>query len=498
MAREGHAVLDREDPEAKAPGEYAVEAADGDETLAAPEMGLQSAGAGALVDITKPFFVGQRAIEGQFEAKGLRAWAPPHIERPKPLPRTLLGEAHEKLGVAQWGAFGSATMPIQYAAGPNAIPAEHYATRCGAALYDVSHMLPIIVRGRDARAFLEMCLVNSVYGLAPGRCQYTALCRPDGAPQDDLYLNFLEHNDATGEDVLLVVGNSGHESDYYLLKALAAGDARIDAEMPGKRFEGEVRFVSRLEGARGKGRWDDPLYSVALQGPKSREIILAAVSEKDRKRVGAMEFNDLLTRVRPASGAGELVVTRTGYAGEPMGFEIYTTAGHLVELWEGLLALGATPAGLGARDSTRQEAGLPLFGHEIDGALRIPLSGGRMPRLVRFEKAFFVGRRGALDAERKRTKRVFLLSAEGPRKVSEGWPVYTPAGEFLGHVTSTSTVRPGRTDAAQAYLEEDKVKVGDKVVVTSPSRVPNEGQAPEGRVFAVSTWDKARDYKCEG
>ena len=492
----GKATLDARDGEARLEGQVTVEEAGADKALVVEEADINAAGAAALVDVAKPFFVGQRAIYGKFPARTLREWKPPHIERRKPLPKTILGDIHGEVGVSQWGEFGSATMPIQYAAGPGAIAQEHLATRCGAALYDVSHMLPIIVKGRDARAFLEMCLVGRAARVAAGRCQYQGMCLPDGTPLDDLYLNYLERDSTTGEDAYLLVGNSGHEGDYYFLKAVAAGEAMIDPEMPAKRFEGQVEFISRLEEGQGRGRWGQPLHSISIQGPKSREILLGAIAGESRERVEALVFNELATGVRLRNGGGELVVTFTGYCGEPVGYEVYATREDLPRVWLALQAGGAAPAGLGARDSTRQEAGLPLFGHEIDGALGIAFSGGRYPKMVSWRKPFFVGKRGAFEVERRRTKRVFLLAADGPRKVSAGWPVYGGEGELLGYVTSTSTIRPGRTDATQAYLEEGSVKLGDRVVITSPSRTPKPGGRVEGRVFEISTWEKARDYKC--
>ena len=494
LAFEGVAEIDPAFPEARAKCECIIQQATADAEENVRQVSIDSAEAAELVDITKPFFVGQHAIRQRFETRALPDWRAPRIERPRPLGKTLLGAEHERIGVAQWGPFGSAMMPIQYAGGAGAIAAEHLATRCGAALYDVSHMLPVIIKGRDARAFLEMCLVNSVGRLGVGRCQYQAICLPDGTPQDDLYLNYLEHDAATGEDAFLLVGNSGHEADYDYLKAVAAGAVGIDPEMAFKRFEGDVRFVSRLEDTEAKGKWSKPLYSVSLQGPKSREILMSAVRSGDRERIAGLRFNGLATDVRLASKDGVAVVTFTGYCGEPVGYEVYTEGEHLADLWRRLYSGGATPAGLGARDSTRQEAGLPLFGHEIDGELDVPLTGGRYPKIVAFQKPFFLGRKGALEAERRRTKRVFLLAGEGPRKVPAGWPVYDEKGALLGNVTSTSTIRPGKTDVTQGYLEEKSVRSGDRVIVTSPSRMPRAGEAPEGRAFRVTTWDKAGDY----
>lgn len=414
----------------------------------------------------------------------LPRWQPPRIVRPKLLPRSILGPLHEEIGVARWGAFGSCTMPIQYGGGRGAIAEEHTATRRAAALYDVSHMLGITVRGRDAEGFLELVCGNRIGGMKPGSSKYSCISMPDGAPLDDLYVYCLEHNETTGEDVFLVVANSGHEADYYLMKAVAEGAVMIDPENPERRFEGDVDFASRLEEPSWGGRWSAPLFSVALQGPKSLEILLEAVSVEEKARIEGLVFNGLVTSVG-MDGVEAAFVSRTGYCGEALGFEIYATAENLPAIWTSLFGRGAVPAGLGARDSTRQEAGLPLFGHEIDGALDIPFSGGRYKRLVDFRKPFFLGREGALERERARTHRVFLLEAEGPRKVSEGWGVYTEEGRLLGHVTSTSTIRPGRTDVAHAYLEESETAEGMSVIVASARKVPVGRGKVEGRRFRV-------------
>ncbi len=465
------------------------------EGMAVGEVSFDSSAGRALVDITKPFFVGQSAIEAAFAPAPLPEWQALGQPGRKTPPKTLLGREHERLDVTHWGPFGSATMPIQYGTGPEAIGREHMATRCAAALYDVSHMLPIIIKGRDARAFLETALVAPVSRLAPGRCQYQGMCLPDGTPLDDLYLCYLEHDFRTGEDVYLLIANSGHEDDLYFLEAMAAGSVMIDSVMPFKRFEGDVAFVSRLRESTRAEKWSAPLYSVSVQGPKSREILTAVVSEDQKQRIEALTFNDLATGVTLVGGCNA-VVTYTGYCGEPVGYEVYVEGDRLIGLWRALVSAGAKPAGLGARDSTRQEAGLPLFGHEIGGADVIPFTGGRYPKMVAFEKPFFVGRAGALAAKEIQTHRVVLMAGEGPRKVSAGWNVYDEKGNLVGRATSTSTVRPGRSDMAQAYVEEKCAVAGKRLLVASPNRMLSQGKPSGARPFVVETWNKARDYDC--
>jgi len=477
----GTGGLDPEAGQIRVPSKLEFERGAADDEIRLEAASLDSPAAPHLVDAEKPFFLGQGALYETFAGDALPAWEPPEIERGKPLPKSILGAEHERLGVSRWGPFGSCQMPIQYGKGRGAIADEHRATREAAGLYDVSHMIPVIVKGPDARAFLELALGNSVARLPAGRGKYTCLSLPSGAPQDDLYVYCLE---AGRKEVFLVVSNSGHESDLYYLEAVAEGKFQIDPEMPLKRFEGEVEFVTKLNEAGSGEKWSEALFSVALQGPKSREILLAAADEADRERLGALEFNRLATGVRLAD-ADNAVVTFTGYTGEPVGYEIYTRAGDLPGVWRVLLAGGATAAGLGARDSTRQEAGLPLFGQEIGGPRDIPFSGLGYRRLVDFRKPFFLGRAGAAERERARTQRVFLLEGQTPRKVSHDWPVYDEEGNLLGQTTSTSTIRPGKTDCVQAYLEESKVRPSQRLLIPPPRRAPKPGEKPKGRPFIV-------------
>jgi aminomethyltransferase len=241
--------------------------------------------------------------------------------------RTPLYDRHRELG-AQFLAFGGWEMPLQY---PGGIVREHLACRSGAALFDVSHMGRLAVRGADALPFLQHVLTNNAAGPDVEEAQYTLLPTETGGAVDDAYLlRFVE------DEFLLVVNAANREKD---LAHLAAHLAHFgDAELADR-----TRQTAML----------------ALQGPRSRELMESII---EAGRLPDPLKNEL-GEVR--IGGTAVRVSRTGYTGEPLGFELFCDAPQGPGLWDRLVAAGATPAGLGARDTLRLEAGMPLYGHEL-------------------------------------------------------------------------------------------------------------------------------------
>ena len=262
------------------------------------------------------------------------------------LRRTPLYERHVAAG-ARLVDFAGWEMPVQYPAG---IIAEHLATRRDAGLFDVSHMGRFVVGGRGAVPFLQHVLTNNCEALDPLQAQYTIVPTETGGAVDDAYLyRFVE------DEFLLVVNAANREKDWA-------------------HFQ---RFAGRFDDLCLEDHSDD-IAMLALQGKTAREI-LAGLLESGRLpeplrnelsiaslRVGAG------SQARPggAGGAGrsravEVRIGRTGYTGEPLCFELFVAAGEAPALWDALVAAGAEPVGLGARDTLRLEAGLPLYGHEL-------------------------------------------------------------------------------------------------------------------------------------
>jgi aminomethyltransferase len=256
--------------------------------------------------------------------------------------------------------FAGWEMPIQYLSG---IIVEHLTTRKTAGLFDVSHMGRFSIRGAGAAAFLDYALTNYAGGLEIGNSHYTILAQPDGGAVDDAWLYRFDNDGFT-----LVVNASNKDKDWKHFQSLL------------KSFKDVV-----LEDM------SETLAMLALQGPKSEDILATLLTG-----------GSLPAPKRNAAGiaflAGRQVrIGRTGYTGEPVCFEIMMKAADSEYLWDMLIKNGASPVGLGARDTLRLEASLPLYGHEMgldSSGKTIPIQAVPAAKLAVTDakKADFVGK----------------------------------------------------------------------------------------------------------
>lgn len=276
--------------------------------------------------------------------------------------RTVFYERHAALG-GKIVDFAGWQMPIQY---PPGIVAEHLATRRHAGLFDVSHMGRFRLTGAAALEFLRKVLTNDAERLAVGQAHYTILAEERGTAIDDAFL-YRPRRDV----YLLVVNASNKEKDWSHLQALAADFPDVVLE----DVSGDVAML-------------------ALQGPAAERILQlvnanGSVPPPKRNAVGKMMI-----------GSTEVCVARTGYTGEPVCFELFMDAARAVRVWDQLIEAGAAPVGLGARDTLRLEAGLPLYGHELgtgkDGQPIPVFTIAQAPFAVSFEdpNREFIGRAG--------------------------------------------------------------------------------------------------------
>ena len=243
------------------------------------------------------------------------------------LMKTVLHDLHQELG-ATMVDFGGWHMPVQYREG---ILHEHLMTRRAAGIFDVSHMGRFTVGGASALSFLQKVLTNNVAALDTGQSQYTMIPEEDGGAVDDAYLyRFRE------EDYLLVVNAANREKDWTHLRHVGAP------------FE-DLKLTDRSA----------ELAMISLQGPQSKTILQALMNG------GGLPEPEKNALSLAHIGEAEVWLARTGYTGEPLGFELFLPAEHAVSIWRSLMAEGAVPVGLGARDTLRLEAGLPLYGHEL-------------------------------------------------------------------------------------------------------------------------------------
>jgi aminomethyltransferase len=245
------------------------------------------------------------------------------------LKRTILYDRHVALG-AKIVEFGGYEMPVLYSDG---ILKEHLANRKGAGLFDVSHMGRFIVGGSNALGFLQHVLTNNAQALDKPETgsQYTFIANNTGGAVDDSYLYRFVDN-----EYMLVVNASNRLKDWEHFQTL----------------------LSEFKGVELSDRSDD-VAMIALQGPASRRILNDLIEsgrlpEPARNAVSIARIN-----------GAEVKIARTGYTGEPLGFELFVECQEAPKLWDRLVAKGATPTGLGARDTLRLEAGLPLYGHEL-------------------------------------------------------------------------------------------------------------------------------------
>ena len=304
------------------------------------------------------------------------------------LMRTALYDRHVAAG-GRMVDFAGWEMPIQY---PGGIISEHIATRKYAGLFDVSHMGRFLIRGADALPFLQHVLTNNAAALELCQAQYTILGDEAGGAIDDAYLyRFVD------DEYLLVVNASNRLKDWDHFRREAGRFADL-----------ELHDATR------------EIAMIALQGPESRDILSGAV---ERGRLPEPLRNEL--SVLTAAGAA-VRVGRTGYTGEPLCFELFVAAEAAAGLWEALVAGGASPAGLGARDTLRLEAGLPLYGFELgldDEGVEIPLFAIQLAKLaVSFSplKGDFIGRAALArqhDAFARVVARDYSLRADLPRLV---------------------------------------------------------------------------------
>lgn len=307
---------------------------------------------------------------------------------------TALYDVHKSLG-AKIVEFGGFLMPVQYAG----IVQEHRRVRTSVGVFDISHMGEFLVRGADAEKFLNYVTVNDVSTLQPGQAQYTVMCYPEGGIVDDLLVyKYPDH-------FMLVVNAANITKDWEWLQKNQSG--QVDLE-----------DASR----------DTSL--IAVQGPDAPAVV-NQLTPQDLEQVKYYHFTE-----GEVTGV-HATISRTGYTGEP-GFELYVPPDAAAQVWEAVLQAGEPndiePIGLGARDTLRLEAGLCLYGNDIDETTT-PIEA-RLGWLVKLQKGEFIGR-SVLQKVKKEGPARRLVGFE---LVNRGIPRHDYSivfsGNAIGRVTS--------------------------------------------------------------
>jgi aminomethyltransferase len=327
--------------------------------------------------------------------------------------------------------FAGWDMPVQY----TGVIDEHRAVRTAAGVFDVSHMARLSFGGPDALPLLETVFTNSVATMKDMQVRYGLVCKEDGGILDDVLVYRWPYGFA------MVVNASNREKITAWLRKHAAGkDVQIQ----------DQTFTTAM---------------AAVQGPKAVELV-AGMFQADVTQL--KYYFATPTRYRDTG----CVVSRTGYTGED-GFEVIVPNALAVPLWEELVGKGAVPCGLGARDTLRLEAAMPLYGHELNETID-PLQAG-LGWAVKLDKGEFVGRQALTDAAGQsavRPQRIGL-ELEGKRAAREGCPILADETTPVGTVTSGSYVPWLEKSIAMGYAVPKYAYPGAKLLVDARgSKIP--------------------------
>lgn len=429
-------------------------------------------------DALQPFFIGQQALVGAsgFAAKK-EPFAPP---AQGPLQRTALYDWHFALAKkSRIVDFAGWEMPTHY----SSILEEHRAVRTAAGLFDVSHMGCYEVRGAGAGRFLDLVTTNYVGKLKDGDGQYSYTLAPDGHVLDDLIV--YRRN---AERFLVIVNASNAPKVEAWWRGVLAGTFALDATRPSVRCDVDVELVNLKDRA---AAGDEMRVDIAFQGPASLPTLLE-LCDDEASRTALRHLRKFgLCEVR--MGGDHVLAARTGYTGEEIGFELYLHPDRLVKHWDAILAAGKArgvmATALGSRDSTRTEAGFPLYGHELAGEFDIGPHGAGYPSFVKFHKPFFIGRDALLQREAARTNKIYRARVTDPaaRAVKPGDAVVDARGTYLGKVTSA--VYAGVDQIVLVWCSKDALKKGDRIGIFQLPR-DHKKLPPEPAKDALKSGDK--------
>ncbi|MDX6443045.1 MAG: aminomethyltransferase [Blastocatellia bacterium] len=340
------------------------------------------------------------------------------------LKRTPLNSAHRRLG-GRMVEFGGWDMPVQYSAGTMT---EHLRTRTQAGLFDVSHMGEIDVRGPDAIPFVNRLTSNDVTKLVDGQAQYSALTTPEGTVIDDLLVYRF-----AGDHLLLVVNAGTTEKDWDWIKS-HHGNENV-----------ELKNVSA------------DFCQIAIQGPRALSIL---------QTITAVPLNEIrYYHFREGEVDGvEAIVSRTGYTGED-GFEVYAAADKAEQIWNKLLQAGnfgaqdgVLPCGLAARNTLRLEAGMCLYGHEIDETTT--LLEANLGWICKLNKGDFIGRERLAKQKEEGIKRKLVGFEVTDRGIARDGQEVLIDGQRVGQVTSGSPAPFLKKNIGMAFVPVEAANEG--------------------------------------
>ena len=363
--------------------------------------------------------------------------------------KTALNAIHRQMG-AKMVAFNGWDMPVEYPSSGGII-AEHMAVRTAAGLFDVSHMGDISLSGPEALAAVQHISMNDAARLAVGQAQYSALLYPQGTFVDDVIVHRLGVN-----NYLLVINAGTREKDVNWVR------------------DNTRQFNCRVENL------SDNFAQIAIQGPKAVEVL---------QKLSDAPLNDVkfywITR-GTVCGLRDTLIARTGYTGED-GFEIYVPSDEATSAraWNELLHGGAVPCGLGARNTLRLEAKLPLYGHEISDSINVWEAG--LDRFCKMEKPEFIGRDALERARTAGLKRTLVGLEMVERGIArDGYKVLDGSGREIGYITSGSPAPFLKKNIALAYVPAEFSREGSEL------KVEIRGQGVAARVVPTPFYKRPK------
>jgi aminomethyltransferase len=351
------------------------------------------------------------------------------------LKKTALNATHRALK-AKMVDFGGWDMPVEYPGTGGGLIAEHMAVRTAVGIFDVSHMGEIQFRGPGALAAVQHITMNDASRLKDGQAHYSALLTPQGTFVDDILVHRLSEN-----DYLLVVNAGTKDKDYAWIRQQVGA-------WPSIHLSDYSSYYSQL----------------ALQGPRAQET-LQKLTKVDLSAIKNYWFT-----WGQVAGVHNVMIARTGYSGED-GFEVYIPSDEAttVKMWDALLEAGAEfgirPCGLGARNTLRLEAGMPLYGHEISDEINV-FEGG-LQRWLKLEKSEFIGREALTRVQVLGGPERKIVGLEMVERgiARDGYFVLSLDGDRIGTVTSGSPAPFLKTNIANALVPASVAASGTDVLV---------------------------------
>jgi glycine cleavage system T protein len=394
----------------------------------------------------------------------------------EPGPSALYDEHIKRTSKSHISAFAGYLMPLWY----SSIVEEHRAVRARAGLFDCTHMGVLEVSGADAAAFLQATTTNDVAGLAVGRARYGCILDAAGNVLDDIIVYRR-----TADNFMVVVNAANEPKIKFYLYELVKGQVVVDADHPPRRLP----YRPALWDMRDPSREKDRRVDIALQGPAAAETLARLVDASVARRISELKS---FAFVEERLAGIDCLICRTGYTGSRVGFELFADPEQAPRLWNLILEagapLGVLPCGLGARDSLRIEAGLPLYGHELNGKFNIsPIEAG-YGWAVKLEKDFFIGQaamRRVAETYEMEIARLELPATRGTRPIRQDDAILD-AEVCVGWVLSAAKVDDKQY--ALAYVDRHAAQEGKELSVYYLARSPS--QVEQGRQQAVEKGQK--------